>query len=117
MFKSWFAPSPSYRLQLAQQIIKISANQTVLQSALLHGVNIPHGCKAGGCGICKCRLISGEVEQIIENSAMLTATELNSGIFFACCSVAKTDLQVEILTNSVSISTDRDQAPTRVLQR
>lgn len=114
MFKSWFAPSAHYCMHLAHQIIDISANQTVLQSALLHGVNIPHGCKAGGCGMCKCRLISGKVEQIIENTAKLTATELNTGIIFACCSVAKTDLQVEIITNSVTISASRDQAPARV---
>lgn len=114
MFKSWFAPSPHYRMHLAHQIIDISPNQTVLQSALLHGVNIPHGCKAGGCGMCKCRLISGKVEQIIKNTAKLTATELNSGIIFACCSVAKTDLQVEIIPNSLTISTSLDQAPARL---
>jgi len=101
-------------MQLAQQLIDISPNQTVLQSALLHGVNIPHGCKAGGCGMCKCRLISGKVEQIIENTAKLTATELNSGIIFACCCVAKTDLQLEIITNSVTMSTSRDQVTARV---
>lgn len=114
MFKSWYAPAPRYRMQLAHQIIDMSPNQTVLQSALLHGVNIPNGCKAGGCGMCKCRLISGKVEQIIENTAKLTATELDCGIIFACCSVAKTDLQVEIIPNSVTMSSSRAQAPDRV---
>jgi len=114
MFKSWFAPSPRYRLQLAHQFVNISAGQTILHSALLHGVNIPHGCKTGACGMCKCRLLSGQVELVIEPTAKLTATEIDSGVFFACCAVAKTDLRVDIGVNAVTLTKFREHSAARL---
>lgn len=109
MRKSWFSRSPRYHMQLQNLLIEIVPSQTVLQNALLHGIQIPHGCQAGGCGMCKCRLIRGKVEQIIENSAKLTESELNNGFIFACCCVSKTDLQIEVMPDTAAVATKGHQ--------
>ncbi|MDC0128817.1 2Fe-2S iron-sulfur cluster-binding protein, partial [Methylophilaceae bacterium] len=40
---------------------EIKPSQTVLEAAIAAGINIPFGCRNGGCGSCKGKVISGEV--------------------------------------------------------
>lgn len=100
MFKSWFNAPPPLKLQIQQRSFKINAADTLLQSALLHGLQIPHGCRAGGCGLCKCRLLSGNVKPHPEIIRALTIEEIRDGIIYACCSIPMTDIEIELLNAS-----------------
>ena len=97
MFKSWFTPSPRFRLQMSQYAVEILPSQTLLESALKHGMQIPHGCHAGGCGLCKCRLLSGNVKQKPEVLALLTTKEKQDGVIYACCSWPLSDVKIELI--------------------
>lgn len=97
MFKSWFTPSPRLVLQIQQRTFNIKATDTLLHSALLQGVPFPHGCRAGGCGLCKCRLLSGSVKQLPDIATHLTIKEKRDGIIYACCSIPLTDVKIELL--------------------
>jgi NAD(P)H-flavin reductase/ferredoxin len=37
------------------------AGQTLLDAALLNGVNMPHDCRSGHCGTCRCEVVVGAV--------------------------------------------------------
>lgn len=97
MFKSWFTPSPRLVLQIQQRTFNIKAKDTLLHSALLQGVPFPHGCRVGGCGLCKCRLLSGSVKQLPDIATHLTIKEKRDGIIYACCSIPLTDVNIELL--------------------
>lgn len=97
LFKSWFSPSPRFVMQLSHHTLDISPSQTLLECALSHDVHIPHGCRIGGCGLCKCRLLSGNVKQSAEVMSRLTAKEKQEGIIYACSSMPLSDLRIELI--------------------
>jgi ferredoxin len=97
VFKSWFVPSPRFVMLLSQHTLEILPSQTVLECALNHGVHIPHGCRVGACGMCKCRIRSGSVKQHPEVMSRLTAKEKQEGIIYACSSLPLTDLTIELI--------------------
>jgi ferredoxin len=70
-----------------------SADQTVLQAALEHGIELPSSCQAGVCTTCAGRLRSGSVTQ---TEAMGIGPELQAqGFVLLCVAYATSDLEVE----------------------
>ena len=55
------------------------------------GITIPNSCRAGLCGACRVKVVSGEVAQ--EYSPVLSA--LADDMALACCCVPQTDLVIE----------------------
>ncbi|EGD57837.1 ferredoxin [Novosphingobium nitrogenifigens DSM 19370] len=58
---------------------------------------IPVGCRGGGCGVCKIRVISGEYDGRKMSRACITREEEEAGLVLACRVVPRFDLQVEIV--------------------
>ena len=71
--------------------------ETVLGAALRSGFRYRWGCKRGGCGVCKVRLILGEVyyERPVAAS-VLTDVERAAGICLSCRAVPVTDLVIQL---------------------
>lgn len=68
---------------------------TPLQAARNQFIPIPTGCKRGGCGMCKVKVVGGEYEQeVVRNHDYLSDEELNNGFALACCMTAKSDLEI-----------------------
>ncbi len=63
-------------------------NISILDSALQNAVEAPHGCKAGVCSTCKCRILAGEVTMV--SNYALTAAEIKQGLILSCQSYPKT---------------------------
>ena len=63
-------------------------NISILDSALQNAIEAPHGCKAGVCSTCKCRIIAGEVDMV--SNYALTAAEIEQGLILSCQSYPKT---------------------------
>ena len=38
------------------------AGQTLLDAALMAGVDLPHDCRSGHCGTCRCAVVEGAVD-------------------------------------------------------
>jgi ferredoxin len=49
----------SCRVTIDDQVFRASRGDLLLDAALLNGVDIPHDCRAGHCGICRVRVIDG----------------------------------------------------------
>ncbi len=64
---------------------------SVLDALNQVGAQIPFDCRGGSCGLCKKRLISGEVKQVLE-----AATALKSDEVLTCCIQAKSALELAI---------------------
>jgi len=76
--------------------IQISNKESILQAALREGVKFPHSCRVGGCTMCKCRLVSGDVKQLTETAYVLTKEELQQNYVLACQCQPKSDVKVEV---------------------
>lgn len=87
----------------------ITDNETnILASALLAKINLPHGCKSGNCGACKCKITSGTVTHEIDtNPSTLTEEEISQGYSLLCKAHATSDVVIELagFTNSLPIKT------------
>ena len=70
--------------------------ESVLAAILKSGASVVFGCRGGGCGTCKMRLISGLVDHGRCSAAVLPAEERESGWFLSCQARALSDLTVEL---------------------
>ena len=67
---------------------------TVLEAAMQAKLNLPHSCRDGSCGTCKCRLLSGQVKQL-ENMDGLGDDELAEGYILTCVAKPLSDIEIE----------------------
>ncbi len=98
MFDRLFRRTPSsfqVQLQPAGRSVTASSDESILQAFLREGLPFPHNCRVGGCGECKCKLVSGKVKELTDKSYLLSAEELQQGYILACQSRPKTDVVVE----------------------
>lgn len=71
-------------------------DETVLTAILRSGAKVVFGCRGGGCGTCKMRLISGQVEYGRYSAAVLSDEEKAAGAFLSCQARPLSDLTVEL---------------------
>jgi uncharacterized protein YcbX/ferredoxin len=67
--------------------------KTLLEHGEAAGLLIPSSCRAGMCGRCKAKLISGEVTQLAEDG--LSIEEKKQGYILCCSSIAQSDVVVK----------------------
>lgn len=75
---------------------EITNQQTVLDALEALQLPIIGACRSGVCGSCKCKVVSGSVENISEQPSPLTEEEQQQGYILACSSRANSDLELEL---------------------
>ena len=70
------------------------ADETILDAALRQGVNLPYGCRDGGCGACRAKVASGQVDHGAARAGVLSAAERDEGMALLCCASARSDLLI-----------------------
>ncbi len=87
----------------AKRSIQINLNGTrftgnnqhsVLEQAEANGLMLPSACRAGLCGVCKVKLLSGEVQR--DSERPLTHEERSTGIILACSCTPLSDVHIEL---------------------
>jgi ferredoxin len=58
---------------------------------------IPVGCRGGGCGVCRIRILSGEYEAKKMSRKHIPAAEQVEGLALACRIYPHSDLGIEVL--------------------
>ncbi|MDR1854530.1 MAG: CDP-6-deoxy-delta-3,4-glucoseen reductase [Azoarcus sp.] len=88
----------SYQIQLQADGQTFSANedQTVLDAALEACVSVPYGCRAGVCGACKGKVVSGTVELAAHSAEVLPESAQAEGYTLLCCARPKSDLVLDV---------------------
>lgn len=98
----------SFRISIQPANIEFTTTEeeNILSAALNAKINLPHGCKSGNCGACKCKITAGEVEHEADTTS-ITAEEFAAGYRLLCKAHAKSDTQIEIagFINSFQIKT------------
>lgn len=74
----------------------INNEETILANALTQKLNLPHGCKNGDCGACKCKVFSGDINLASYNKTVLTDQELDQGYTLLCRAYPLGDVILDI---------------------
>ncbi len=75
----------------------VEGNDTLLEAALKAGISPNYGCGNGNCGLCKARVIAGEVKRIRPTDYAFSQAEQQQGHVLMCAHTAITDVTIETL--------------------
>lgn len=75
----------------------VEGSETVLAAALRSGLSPAYGCGNGNCGLCKARIVSGEVQQVRPFDYQLSAAERAQNVTLLCSHTAVSDLVLEMI--------------------
>lgn len=90
--------------------------QSVLKAMEQWGVKcVPVGCRGGGCGFCKIRVVEGEYECGKMSRAHAPPEAIEQGEVLACRIYPVTDLTIECLPPSASGNTS-EQTTTKAMR-
>ncbi|NJO15921.1 MAG: 2Fe-2S iron-sulfur cluster binding domain-containing protein [Thioploca sp.] len=73
----------------------IEGNASILEAALQAGIALNYGCSSGNCGLCKARVVAGEVQKIRQHDYVISEAEKLMGYKLMCAHTAITDLIIE----------------------
>jgi glycine betaine monooxygenase B len=85
----------SHLVELARtgRVLECPAGMTVLDAALLAGIQLPSSCAEGVCGTCKSQLVSGSVD--MRHGGGIRPREVAQGKILLCCSSPCEDLVID----------------------
>ena len=87
----------SRRISLANragETFEVDARRALLDTLREQGVDLPYGCKYGGCITCAAKLIDGEVDQ--RRQTALNNRQITNGYILLCVARPRTDCTLEI---------------------
>ena len=84
----------SFNLSFNGEVVEGNNQNTLLKQAESNGISISFGCRAGICGACQIKLVSGEV--LRESELPLSEEDKANGIILACSCIPQSDLEIEI---------------------
>lgn len=73
----------------------VEGSDSLLEAALRAGLALDYGCSNGNCGLCKARLVSGQVKKTRPHDFVLNEADKNAGYFLMCSYTAVNDLIIE----------------------
>jgi ferredoxin-NADP reductase len=87
------AVTATVRFAKAGKSAPLPLDRTVLEVAESIGVEIPNVCRAGVCGVCKVKLLSGSVTMAVQDA--LTPEDKAKGLVLACQAKSTVPISVE----------------------
>jgi ferredoxin len=73
---------------------QVDSGRPLLDSLREQGVDLPYGCKYGGCITCAAKLTSGKIDQ--RRQVALNNRQINDGYIILCVARPKSDCTLEI---------------------
>ncbi len=78
----------------------VDGADTILEAALRSGLALNYGCSNGNCGLCKARVVSGQVQKVRNQDYVLSEAEKQQGYTLLCSHTAVGDLVIEALESA-----------------
>lgn len=92
----------------------VEGNDTLLEAALKAGLALNYGCSSGNCGMCKARVVSGQVMKVRHFDYVLSEPEKQQGYTLMCCHTAVSDVAIEALEATSASDIPKQQISARV---
>lgn len=87
---------PKIRLKNSSETYLCEPGQTLLIAVNSAAAKIPVGCRGGGCGVCRVRILRGQAEFGRMSAAHLTPAMRQAGWTLACKTFPTTDLIISL---------------------
>jgi NAD(P)H-flavin reductase/ferredoxin len=78
-----------------ERMILGRSGETILDAGLRAGLPMPFECRNGGCGVCKAKILHGQVRLNPYQASVLTPEERAGGTTLLCCAEPMGDVEVE----------------------
>ena len=78
-----------------KQEFLVEGHDSLLEAAMRSGIPLNYGCSAGNCGLCKARLVSGEVKKTRHHDFVIPEAEASQGYILLCSNTAVSDVVIE----------------------
>jgi CDP-4-dehydro-6-deoxyglucose reductase len=78
----------------------VDGADTILDAGLRSGLALNYGCSNGNCGLCKARIVSGQVQKVHPHDYVLSEAEKQQGYTLLCSHTAVGDLVIEALESA-----------------
>ncbi|TNF90496.1 MAG: 2Fe-2S iron-sulfur cluster binding domain-containing protein [Gammaproteobacteria bacterium] len=92
----------------------VEGAESILEAGLRGGLALNYGCSNGNCGLCKLRVVSGDVRKIRHHDYSLTEAEKGLGYILGCCNTAITDVVLEADEARSSSDIPQQNIPLRI---
>lgn len=92
--------SANVTLQPSGHEFWLDGNDSLLEAGLRAGLALNYGCTNGNCGLCKARVVSGQVTKILNHDYVLSEAEKGMNYILMCSNTAATDVVIEALEAS-----------------
>lgn len=79
----------------SKQDFLVEGHDTLLEAAMRSGISLNYGCSGGNCGLCKARVLSGEVKKTHQHDFVISESEMNQGYILLCSNTAVSDVVIE----------------------
>lgn len=76
----------------------VEAGRRLLDNLREQGLDLPYGCRYGGCVTCAAKLIAGRVDQ--RRQVALNNRQINDGYVILCVARAMSDITIEVGVDS-----------------
>jgi CDP-4-dehydro-6-deoxyglucose reductase len=73
----------------------IDGQDTILEAALRAGIPLNYGCSGGNCGLCKAKVVSGQIKKIRNHDYVIPEAQKKQGYVLLCSNTAVTDVEIE----------------------
>lgn len=88
-------------LQPSDHQFRVDGNDSILDAALQAGLPLNYGCSNGNCGLCRARVLSGDVSKISHHDFVFGEAEKNMGHILLCSYTAVGDVVIEAQENAM----------------
>ncbi|WP_455199230.1 CDP-6-deoxy-delta-3,4-glucoseen reductase [Kaarinaea lacus] len=93
---------------------QVEEGESVLDAALKKGYAFPYGCRNGGCGSCKGKLLSGEVDYGTNKPPALRDEDIQNGLALFCQARPCSDLEIDVTEVAAAEDIEIRTMPTKV---
>jgi CDP-4-dehydro-6-deoxyglucose reductase len=79
----------------SQQDFLVEGQDTLLEAAMRAGISLNYGCSGGNCGLCKGKVVAGQVKKTRHHDFTLSEAEKEQGIVLMCSNTAVSDITLK----------------------
>jgi CDP-4-dehydro-6-deoxyglucose reductase len=73
----------------------VEGHDSLLEAAMRAGIPLSYGCSGGNCGLCKAKVVSGEVRKTRNHDYIIPEAEKAAGYVLLCSNTAVSDVVIE----------------------
>ncbi len=73
----------------------VEGQDTLLEAAMRAGIPLNYGCSGGNCGLCKAKVVSGQVKKTRHHDFAISEADKNQGCILLCSNTAVSDVVLE----------------------